>query len=146
MHGLIHEEHSFGANPGAKDLARHLYTRMACGKVVIVADKPVTLVATLRKQWLKLGRKVQKECASTLNAVRIYELNESIVQMQTLRFTTKWSQVDYPADAYITTTEQLLRWSPECRTLYVTCNIEPEQLHVVTAWMGKGGLVVICKL
>jgi hypothetical protein len=146
MHGLIREEHSFGANPGSKDLARHLYTRMACGKVVIVVDKPVTLVAALRKQWLKLGRKVRKEFASTLNATRIYELNEVIVRMQTLRFTTKWPQDEYLADVYIVTVEQLLRWAPECRTLYVTCEIETEQLHLVTTWMPKGSLVVICKL
>jgi len=146
MHGLIREEHSFGANPGSKDLARHLYTRMACGKVVIVAANPASLLASLRKQWLKLARKVSRERASTLNAVHIYELNEAVTRMLTLRFTTKWPQDDYPADVYIVTMEQLLRWAPECRTLYVTCDVGREQLYLATAWMPRSSLIVFCKL
>lgn len=146
MHELIREEHSFGANPGTKDLARHLYTRMFCGKVVIIAANPVALLPALRKQWLKLARKNKKELASTLNTVRIYELNELIVRMLTLEFTTKWPAIDYPGDVYIITVEQLLEWAPECRTLYITCDISQEQLHVGTAWMLKASVVAICKL
>lgn len=149
MRGLIREEYSFGANPGAKDLARHLYTRMNCGKVVIVASNPSSLLPSLRKQWLKLMRKVQKERASTLNAERIYELNEVVIRMQTLRFTTTWPPDPYKlADVYIATIDELLRWAPEaeCRTVYVTCDVKLEQLYVVAAWMPKNALVVLCRL
>ena len=149
MHGLLIEDHSFGANPGTKDLARHLYTRMNCGKVVVVGNNPTTTLSALRKQWLKLCRRVQRERASTLNATRVYELNQSVIRMQTLRFSTKWPQKDYPtADVCIATIEQLLSWPPEqdCRTLYVTCNVTNEKLYVVTAGMARGGLVVRCLL
>ncbi len=149
MRGLIREEYSFGANPGVKDLARHLYTRITCGKVVIVADNPISLLPALRKQWLKLMRKVQKERASTLNAERIFELNEMVIWMQTLRFTTTWPPDPYKAvDVYIATVDELLRWAPEaeCRTVYVTCGVELEGLYKITAWMRRGGLVVACKL
>jgi hypothetical protein len=74
MYGLIREEGSFGANPGTKDIARHLYTRMYYGKVVIVTDRPMSVIGALRKQWLKLARKAQKERAGTLNPTRIKEL------------------------------------------------------------------------
>lgn len=148
MRGLIIEENSFGANPGTKDVARHLYTRMFCGKVVIIVANPLSTLAALRKQWLKLARKAQKEAASTLNATRIYELNQLITKMLTLEFATKWPQVDYPADVYLITVEQALQWAPEasCRTLYVTCEVKSEQVHLVTTWMAKNGLVVICRL
>jgi len=86
MHGLIVEENAFGSNPGTKDIARHLFTRMSCGKVVIVADNPLALLGALRRQWLKLARKVQKERASTLNAQRIFELNEMVMKMQGVAF------------------------------------------------------------
>ncbi|SRR6266540_5029956 len=124
MHGLIREEHSFGANPGTKDLARHLYTRITCGKVVIVANNPNTLLPPLRKQWLKLMRKVQKERASTLNAERIFELNEMVVRMQGLQFSTVWPPDGYkPADVYIATVEGYcngrLRQTAEQCTLHV---------------------------
>jgi hypothetical protein len=143
---LILEENSFGANPGTKDLARHMYTRAACGKVVIVADNPVSLLSPLRKQWLKLMRKVQKEAAKTLNATRIYEFGQVVIRMQTLQFSCKWSADIYPADVCIATPEQLLQWAPECQTLYVTCEIKREDLYVITALMPKGALVVVCKL
>lgn len=149
MRDLIREENSFGANPGTKDLARHLYTRMNCGKIVIIASNPNALLSPLRKQWLKLARKVQKERASTLNATRIYELTEIIKRMYTLRFTTKWPPDGYEqTDVYIATIDELLRWAPEanCRTLYVTCGVKPEQFHLVTTWITKGSLVVVCEL
>ncbi|HET8671401.1 MAG TPA: hypothetical protein VFM05_12475 [Candidatus Saccharimonadales bacterium] len=143
MHGLIREEGSFGANPGTKDLAKHLYTRMYYGKIVIVSDKPRSVISALRKQWLKLTRRVQKERASTLNAVRVAELSDIVSYMQKLDFTTHYPPDDYPGDVYIATVEEILRWPPVCRTMYVTCNIETEKLHMITAWMPRGGLVVI---
>lgn len=146
MRDLILEENSFGANPGTKDLARHMYTRTACGKVVIVSDNPTSLLSPLRKQWLKLMRKVQKEAAKTLNATRIYEFGQVVIRMQTLQFSCKWSADIYPADVCLATPEQLLQWAPECQTLYVVCKLKREDLYVITALMPKGTLVVICRL
>jgi hypothetical protein len=144
MHGLIVEENAFGSNPGTKDIARHLFTRMSCGKAVVVADNPLALLGALRRQWLKLARKVQKERASTLNAQRIFELNEMVMKMQTLRFAAAWPE-DFSADVYIATPEQLLQWAPECKTLYITCDMKLEAQHMITALMPRNGLVVICK-
>ncbi|HSW99543.1 MAG TPA: hypothetical protein VLH38_00745 [Patescibacteria group bacterium] len=146
MHGLIREEGSFGANPGTKDLARHLYTRMYYGKVVIVANKPLSVISPLRKQWLKLARKVQKERASTLNAARIKELSGIVGHMHGLEFTVHYPPDDYLGDVYIATVGQILRWPPQCRTMYITCDVAPEKLHMITAWMPPGSLVVTCRL
>ena len=145
MHGLIREEGSFGANPGTKDLARHLYTRMSCGKVVIVTDHPKTLMSPLRKQWFRLMRRVQRERSSTLHATRLVELSNIIARMCSLKFTTQYPPDEHPGDIYLATVDQLLRWAPDCRTMYVTCDIEREQLHLITTWMPKGSLVVECK-
>lgn len=146
MHGLILEEDSFGPNPSTKDLARHLYARMYYGKTVIITIKPVSVIASLRKQWLKLARKVQKERAKTSNAARVAELSGIVSYMQNLKFTTHYPPDDYAGNVYIATVEEVLRWPPDCRTMYITCDIEREQLYMVTAWMPKGSLVVTCKL
>jgi hypothetical protein len=148
MHGLIREKYSFGANPGSKDLARHLFIRMLSGKVVIVAEKPATLMPALRKQWLKLNGKVRRECSSTANMSRVRELTELSAAMLCLHFSRKWppDAYDDPADVYIVTVEQLERWAPECKTLYVTCDVALERLHVITSLMPRGALVVECKL
>lgn len=145
MHGLIVEENAFGSNPGTKDIARHLFTRISCGKVVIVAENPLTLLGALRKQWLKLGRKVQKERASTLNAQRIFELNEMVIRMQALRFTASWPD-DHLADVYIATVDQLLHWAPDCRTLYIACDIRREDLYIISALMPRSSSIILCDL
>jgi len=144
MYGLVREEGSLGSNPGSKDIARHLYTRMFSGKVVIVADRPTVLIGTLRRQWFKLYRRTSRELSSTLDGGRIFELTKLRTRMLTMRFTIRWPD-DLPADVYIVTTEQLLQWAPECRTVYVTCDIELEDLHRITAMMPQGSLVVLCK-
>ena len=144
MYGLTREEGSLGSNPGAKDLARHLFSRMSCGKAVVVADRPNVMHALLRKQWLKLARKVSKEQSSTLNASRLLRLSGMVARMQTMHFTTDWPD-DYTADVAIATVEQFLQWSPDCRTMYVTCEVSIEQLHLITAMMPKGSLVVLCR-
>lgn len=144
MHDLIREEFSV-SNVSTKDICRHLYMRMLCGKVVIVAEKPNSFLPALRKQWFKLTRRVQRERSSTLNALRTQELSNTIAKMQGLRFTAKWPPHTETADVYITIVDQLLQWAPEYRTLYVTCPIELEHLYMVTAWMPKGGLVLIYK-
>lgn len=137
VHDLIREEFLV-SSISTKDIARHMYTRMWSGKVVVVADNPASFLSSLRKQWLKLNRKVQNERARTLNAARTAELSNTIAMMQSLRFTTKWPPDLELADVYIATTGQLLQWAPECRVLYVTCPVTLEQLHLITAWMPKG--------
>lgn len=146
MHHLIREVGSFGANPGAKDLARHLYTRMWSGAIVIVADKPLALISPVRKQWLKLARKVQRERAGTMNAARIKELTDITMRMHNLRFLPKWSEDVEAADVYLATVEQLLAWPPECSTMYITGDVELEKLYMITAWMPQGSLIVICRI
>jgi hypothetical protein len=117
---------------------------MYYGKVVIIVDKPMSVIGALRKQWLKLARKVQKERASTLNATRIKELSGIVSYMHGLAFTVRYPPDDYPGDVYIATVSEALRWPPQCRTIYVACDVELEKLHMITAWMPKGSLVVIC--
>lgn len=143
MHGLYREHRHAGSAPVSQDLAKHLYTRMMCGKVVIVAERPVTMLPALRKQWLKLQQKVKRERSSTLDAVRILELSQQLARMQSMAFTAK-ALIDEPrADVLIATIDDLLRWPPQCRTMYVTCNVELEKLHMVTSWMLVHSLVVI---
>lgn len=143
MHGLTREIESHAT---MQRLALHLYTRVPCGQAVIVADRPLILLSQLRKEWLRLIRKIHTQRASTLDATRILELTNSITYMRNLHFTVDYPPDDFPAHVYIATVNQLLRWAPECRTLYITNEIATEQIHMITAWMPRGGLVVICPM
>lgn len=136
------EEWPLNGNFGTKGLARHLFTRMSCGKVIIVAEKPDILHATLRKQWLKLARKVQVERSRTLNATRVLRMADMVAKMHTMQFTTDWPD-GYKADVCIATVEQLTEWLPNCRTLYITCEISTQQLQVIATRMPIGSVVVM---
>lgn len=136
------EEWPLNGNFGTKGLARHLFTRLPCGKVVIVAEKPEILHASLRKQWLKLVRKVQRERSSTLNPTRVLRLSRMASKMQSIQFTTDWPD-GYQADVCIATAEQLTEWLPNCRTLYVACDIGTNKLQLLVARMPIGGVVVV---
>lgn len=143
MHGLYREQRFAGSAPVSRDLAKHLYTRMMCGKVAIVTDKPASMLAAVRKQWMQIERQLRRERSSTLDATRILELTYEIPRMQSMVFTAK-APIDEPqADVLFATAADFLRWPPQCRTMYVACPVELEVLHQITAWMVVHGLVVV---
>jgi hypothetical protein len=127
-----------------KDIAKHLYTRMHSGKVVIVVENPQISLPTLRRQWIKLIRKIENQRSSTLNTSRIIELTANLTRMNSLKFSTNYAQDDTLADVTITTIDKLLLWPPECHTLYVRCEVELKVVYLVTGFMGEGGVVVLC--
>lgn len=143
MYALFTEQRSInGKNLLSWDLAHHLYMRSVRDKVIIVTEKPVDLLASTRKQWLKLMRQVMRQRASTLNTVRTLELTEQISYMQNLQFSAKRPQEYLDADVTFATAEDFIKIAPICRTAYITCKIEREKLHMLTSWMPQNGVVV----
>jgi len=128
---------------GAKDIANHLYTRMYYGKVVIVTDKPTVFIGALRKQWLKLARKVQVERAKTLDAAKVAELGGAASYMLQLRFTRRYPPDEYPGDVYIVNAKEALAWPPDCTTMYIAARIERHEQYLLTSWMPRHALVVL---
>jgi len=95
MNGLYIERRLKGSSTISEDLAKHLYTRASQGNAVVVADNPVAMISSVRKQWLKIERHLRRERSSTLNASNILELTHQITSMQTIRFTAR-SPADDP--------------------------------------------------
>lgn len=143
MHGQYVEHRQRGSSTISEDLTKHLYTRVMQGNVAIVAENPVAMLAAVRKRWLAIERHLRRERSSTLNAAKILELTHEITRAQTIRFTAKPPADDPMGEVQFATIEDFIAWPPQCRTLYVTCLITNEQLHLVTSWMREGGLVVV---
>lgn len=144
MLGLYTERRSLnGKTLLSWDLAHHIYLRGMQGKVAVVTDKPVELLAVTKKQWIKLTRQVQRERSSTLNTVRIAELTRQIVWMQNLIFTAKSPEDLLLADVTFAKAEDFVKVPPQCSTLYATYEFEREKLYLMTAWMPQGGAVVM---
>lgn len=116
---------------------------MYYGKVVIIADNPKVFLGTLRKEWLKLARKMQRERARTLDAAKIARLSGDADYMLRLRFTTHYPPDEYPGDVFIVSSKEALSWPPDCRTMYIISRIERRQQYLLTSWMSRGSLVVL---
>lgn len=125
------------------DLARHICNDSLPGKIVIVTDKPLSLMSATRKQWLHLIRRVEIERARVLNAKQREEFSDQIRWMNSLRFTAKPPTDLLEADVTFATVERLVLYAPDCATMYVACDIPREMLHIITSWMPQRGLVVI---
>lgn len=125
------------------DLAHHMYMRQLCGKIVVVAESPAILLSAVSKQWHKVIRQTQRERSSTLNAERIRELTQTIMDMQKLRFVANTLHIQAKGDVFFASPEELLPAPPGCRTLYVTCQLEESILFALTSNMPAHSLIVL---
>jgi hypothetical protein len=125
------------------DLAYHISGRSVKGRIAVVASNPQGLMSSVRKQWIRLIRLVQREQARTLNRQRKEDLGEVIHSMQTINFTAK-DPADEPL-AYVSfaTVEQFIASPPQCATLYITESTPKLSQHMLVGWMPRGGRVVI---
>lgn len=127
----------------AWDLSRHLYARSLVGTVAIVTPRPVVALSTVRKQWYKLLRQARRARASTLNAARILELNQSIASMERMRFAIGASFTAPERNILLSTLDTLLDHPPNCQTLYVTCPVRSSELEMLISHIPDHGLVVL---
>lgn len=120
------------ANTSAKlvvDLAKHLKTRCGSGQVVIVIERPVIFLASLRRQWMKLGRQVQRARASTLDAAKIAAFSAELGRMYGARFSAAdtWSG----ADVQLVAPDNLINTPPVYITAYLCSALTPQQRTVM---------------
>lgn len=143
MHGLFVERYSLNHKPPSRQLAEHIAAHGPQGKIAVVTDRPVTLLASTRKQWLKLIRLTARERSSTLNPARKEQLEIHLEWMRQLKFTAKPPEDTLEADVTFATADDFVRTPPDCRMVYITYDFKREKLHILTSWMPRNGVVVI---
>ncbi len=144
MHSLYVERRTLNDKDSiAWDIAHHLYARLLCGKVAVVADNPASTLSAVRKQWMQILRQIGNLRSSTLEPSRIDELSEQLERARSLKFSMKPPKDQLEADVTFATVESFLRVPPTCCTVYVTYDFAKVQLHMLTSWMPKRGVVVI---
>ncbi len=141
MDGLYFEQRTpNGSSALAWDIARHLYTRQLWGKVAIVAEHPTVLASCLGKQWQRVLRQARRERSSTLTVTRLAQLSRDIANVQVMRFSTNPDNPE--ATVLILTPDALLSFPPIFHTLYVTYQVDCNQLGRLARVVRRGGLVV----
>jgi len=143
MHGLLTERYVLEGRTLSRQLALHIAAHALQGKVAVVTDKPVALLASTRKQWLRLIRSTENERSSTLNSARKEQLGIQLEWMRQLKFTAKPPQDTLEADITFATANDFVHTPPECRMVYITYGFEREKLHMLTSWMPRNGVVVM---
>lgn len=113
--------------------------------MAIVTRMPDALLASTRKQWLRLIRLTERERSSTLNPSRKYQIEMDIAWMRELRFSAKAPSDVLEADITFAMADDFVRNPPDCRMVYITYSFEREKLHMLTSWMPKNGVVVLCE-
>lgn len=144
MHGLIIENRIIkDKQPLSRDLARHMQDRYVYGKIAVATNNPVALLSSVRKQWLRLIRLAERERASMLDRERKHEIDQVIGQMQSISFTAQDPADDPVASVSFATVQQFRLLPPICATLYVIDHVEKVNIHMLTSWMPRSGVVVI---
>ena len=129
--------------PLSRDLAEHIVERSVYGRVVVAADNPVNMLSTVRKQWVRILRRLNVERARTLNHKTISDLSYELVRLQEMDFSAKAADAMESCSVVFATADDLARIAPECPTLYVTYEFPREKLYLMTSWMPRNALVVI---
>lgn len=146
MHNLYVEKRSLGNKTQtslSRDLADHILQRAHYGKMIIATSRPINLLATTRKQWLKRLARLEVDRAKTLDTTRRSELSQRISLMHRLTFSASPPHDLLEVDVTFATPENLIKIAPICNTAYIVGDINIEQQHLVTSWMPNRGMVII---
>jgi hypothetical protein len=143
MHGLFAEKYSLNHRLLSRQLAEHIVAHGTQGKMAVVTDKPIALLSSVRKQWLRLIRLTECERSSTLNSARKEQLEIHLEWMRQLKFTSKTPEDLLEANVTFATADDFVCTPPDCRIVYITYSFERARLHMLTSWMPRNGVVVI---
>lgn len=112
----------------SKNLANHIATRYMEGSIAIIAKRPASLMASVKRQWITLIKNPRSRYATNLS------------------FSARSPSEEPVANVLFSTAREFKVVPPICRTLYVTCEIDQQNMYMITSWMPPHSLVVIYKL
>ena len=102
-------------------LAQSLLSHVGIGKAAVITPTPLQLLKSTKEEWLKLTEYTKLSLSFT--AIAPYDLLD--------------------ADVTFATHSDFLRVPPVCQILYVTCELERQDLYMLTSWMPSKSLVII---
>jgi hypothetical protein len=144
MHELVVERRQLNNKLLSRDLAELLFECSFSGKAVVVTDNPVVLHSAVRRRWQAMVRRLQVDRSSILNHSEIQDINARLHFIRYIRFSSKSPEDDLlNGDITFMKPNDCIRVAPSCQTLYVASEVPREKLYLMTAWMPRGGRVVL---
>jgi hypothetical protein len=129
--------------PIIRDIAYTLYAYLPDGKIVIAANRPLSLLSPLRREWLKLIRQLQIKRSSTLNAKHIIQLSEQLTKMQSLKFALGSSLKKQDADVLIVTSLSELKEGSCIEAFYSIDQWNDVTLDQLKSKMSDNGQIIL---
>jgi hypothetical protein len=143
MHGLKVSRIKLDGRQINDALTQDLLQQHDNGKIVIATNEPRTLLSVVRKHWMKKLRRLHVERAKLLTGLQASRLAAQIAALEATTFTAKLPCDSLDADVTFATMEDLIRFCPSCKLIYVTYHVPSEKLYMLTAWMPHEGKVII---
>lgn len=140
----LYIEHRPAKGPTAltADVAQHLQTRSAAGRVVVVADNPYGFHSALRKNWVALSRRLERERAKLLGDSR-RGLTLTLNDMYARRFGSTAGVQD--ADVLIVRPDEPPEVADDCKTLYICCEAGPDAFAPMFDRLPQDAVVVVSR-
>lgn len=120
------------------DLADQVMSRLSFGPILIVADRPIVLISTLRKRWRKIQRKLLVARASTLDAQKISQLTNALTILGKAQFSAN----NQKADVYVIQPEEISFLSKDFATIYL-CSSKRQILPNLVPSVKKDGFILV---
>ncbi|MEV6241031.1 hypothetical protein [Lentzea sp. NPDC051838] len=131
-----------GAIAPTVDIAQHLQTRSSAGRVVVIADNPYGFHSALRKSWVALQRRLERERAKLLGGSRS-GLTLALNRMHAVRFSSTPGVEG--VDVLIVPPTEQLQVVDGCKTLYICCGLGPEIYAQIFDLLPKSAVVVVSR-
>lgn len=110
------------------ELALDIYMHRFNGSVAIVTDRPELLMTAVKKQWMSLIAKLQKD--------------DELAFLQNFTFTVIKTNDGWRGNAFFSTPSEFKKMPPDCRRLYVACKVSKEDIHMIASWMPRSSTIL----
>lgn len=122
------------------DIGWHLLTRSQTGRSIIVTEKPIEFLSTLKKQWKKMTKIIQLERARTLYSTKKAAFDDSLSRLNSLVFACGFDRKD--VDVAVASSQEIIGLSDTNTTVYLCGDISDDQFLVLLKTLKRGALIV----
>lgn len=121
------------------DVAIHLKTRCALGVTVIIVDKPIAFLSTLRKHWIRYERLLQRDRASTIDPHKIVAITTQLAAMYATTFSA--ASIWHKATVHVVSPD-FAPFGQPVKTVYICARLPTEQRLSIRHSLDDDALVI----
>lgn len=128
MNNLLIEVHTSLISQLPHSLASHMLSTCLNGSIAVVTDRPKELMIQVKQEWTRLAR------------------DKASHYRENISFSAASPFDDAQASVTFSTAKEYKLLPPICRTLYITQEVDRQDMYMLTSWMQPHALVVLYKI